>query len=442
MTEPSPARPTYRSALRTRPFRRLLAGHGLGTVAQLMLTLAVGIEVLDRTGSGWWVSVTVALGFVPYVLASGYAGLLADRHSRSTVLTLSFVTRSGCAAVLVAGLAWHGPIALLVIVAAAAAVLATPSYPALAAATVQCVPDEQLPPANALVTGVENVTWMAGPGVLGLLLLVGAGPTLGTATAAALFLLAAALSTTARLPAPARPEAAPGVLAELRAGLRAVARVAAVRRPMTVAVIDNFLYGYLVVAMVLLAAEAFTGGSGDDGGNRSIGLLNAALSVGGVLALLPINVLAARFRPARLLLVTMTGFGAVTVLLGLSGAIGAPVGLAMALVAVAGGGSLIAEVTAVTLLQRAAPDELTARVFGVYDQLNVGALALGSLLAGPLAAAIGAGPAMVAVASTCLALAAVATGRLREPARRGRHAAARPGRASLSPPVGSLDPTG
>ncbi|ACV81315.1 MFS transporter [Nakamurella multipartita] len=443
MSPPPAPRPTYRSALRTRPFRRLLAGHGLGTIAQLMLTLAVGIEVLERTGSGWWVSVTVALGFVPYVLASGYAGLLADRHSRSTVLTLSFSTRAGCAAVLVAGLALHGPIALLVTVAAVAAVLATPSYPALAAATVQCVPDEQLPPANALVTGVENVTWMAGPGVLGLLLLIGAGPTVGTATAAGLFVLAAALSAAARLPAPARPDAAPGVLAELRAGLSAVARVAAVRRPMTVAVIDNFLYGYLVVAMVLLAAEVFAGDGGGDGAdNRAIGLLNAALSVGGVLALLPINLLAARFRPARLLLVTMTGFGAVTVLLGLSGAIGAPVGLAMGLVAVAGAGSLIAEVTAVTLLQRAAPDELTARVFGVYDQLNVGALALGSLLAGPLAAAIGAGPAMVAVASTCLALAAVATGRLREPARRGRHAAAGPGRASLSPPVGSLGPTG
>ena len=55
------------------------------------------------------------------------------------------------------------------------------------------------------------------------------------------------------------------------------------------------------------------------------------------------------------------------------------------MVVAAGAGTLVAEVIAVTLLQRAAPPDVTARVFGVYDQLNVGAIAVGSLLAGPLA---------------------------------------------------------
>lgn len=74
---------TYRTALRTRTFRLMLAAHGIGTVGQLVLTLAVGLEVLARTGSGGWLSVTVALGFVPYVLASGYAGMLAAATVRS-----------------------------------------------------------------------------------------------------------------------------------------------------------------------------------------------------------------------------------------------------------------------------------------------------------------------------------------------------------------------
>lgn len=141
------------------------------------------------------------------------------------------------------------------------------------------------------------------------------------------------------------------------------------------------------------------------------------------------NLLAARFRPATLLFVVMTGFGVVTILLGLSGSVVLSVGL----VGLAGAASLLAEVTSVTLLQRAAPEELTARVFGVYDQLNVGAIAVGSLIAGPLADTFGAGPAMVVVASVCLILAGVATARLREPARRGRHAADRPARWRLSP---------
>ena len=149
----------------------LLAAHGAGTVAQLVLTLALGIEVLARTSSGVWVSLTVALGFAPYVVFSGYAGLLADRYSRSLVLTVSFVSRAGGAVLLAVGLLAHWPVPVLVAMAAGTAVLATPSYPALAAATPECVADEQLTAANALVTGVENTTWIAGPGVLGLLLL-------------------------------------------------------------------------------------------------------------------------------------------------------------------------------------------------------------------------------------------------------------------------------
>ena len=94
--------PTFGSALHHRDFRLLLLGHGAGTIAQLMMTLAVGIEALDRTSSSLWVSVTVALGFVPYVVFSGYAGVLADRWSRSVVLVFSFASRAICAAVVAA----------------------------------------------------------------------------------------------------------------------------------------------------------------------------------------------------------------------------------------------------------------------------------------------------------------------------------------------------
>ncbi len=396
---PISARPTYRSALRIRPFRLLLAAHGVGTIAQLMLTLALGIEVLDRTGSGAWVSITVALGFIPYVLASGYAGLLADRHSRSTILTWSFTTRAGCAAALATGLPLHWPIPLLVTLAATAAFAATPSYPALTAATVQAVPDDQLPPANALVTGVVNLTWMTGPGVLGVVLMLGHGPTIGTAIATGLFVLAAATSARARLDRPTR--APSGWWPELRAGWHVVVRVGAVRRPMTAAVLGNFLYGYLVVAMVLLAVEAF-------GGDRGAGPLNAALSAGGLIALMLSNPLAARFRRAGLLFVVMTIFGVVTVALGLSTSLAVSVASA----GLAGAMSLLAEVTSVTLLQQFTPEDLTARVFGVYDQLNVGAIAVGSLIAGPLADALGAGRAVVVVAAGCLTASVVVTRRI------------------------------
>ena len=298
LAEPADAGPTFRSSLRHRDFRVLLGAHGVGTIAQLVLTLAVGIEVLDRTTSSVWVSVTVALGFAPYVLFSGYAGLIADRWSRSVVLTWSFGGRTGCALLLTVGL-WLGwPPPLLVLAAAAAAVLATPSYPALAAATPECVPDEQLPAANALVTGMENVTWIAGPGVLGLILLSGQGPLMATVVAGLLFGVAAWLAGQVRLPRPARPDAASSSAAELLDGIRVVATRPKVRRPMTVALIDNFLYGYLVVAMVVLAEQLL-------GGAEAIGWLNSGLSAGALGAMVVVNRLAGTRRPASVLFTVM-----------------------------------------------------------------------------------------------------------------------------------------
>lgn len=398
--------PTFRSALRERDFRLLLAGHGFGTIAQLVLTLALGIEVLARTSSGLWVSVTVALGFLPYVVFSGYAGLLADRYSRSLVLMISFVSRAGCAALLAAGLLWHWSVPALVAVAAAAAVLATPSYPALAAATLQCAPDRQLPAANALVTTVENVTWMAGPGVLGLILLSGHGPAVAMLVATGLFVLAGLLAQRVRLPPPPRADSAGSALADLFDGLRVVATRAPVRRPMTVAVVDNFLYGYLVVAMVLLAEQML-------GGTTTVGWLNAALSIGALAAMLVVNRLSGHRRPAPVLLAVMSVFCVSAGLIAVSGWLP----LTVLLVGACGVATLIAEVMSVTLLQRAAPEELLARVFGVYDQLNVGAIGLGSLIAGPLAAQFGPDTAIALVATACLVLSVVATSRIGPDAR-------------------------
>ena len=113
---------TFGSALRITPFRRLLVSHAAGTVAQLVLTLATGLEVLARTGSGPWLSVTVALGFAPYVLFSGVAGAVADRFSRSLVLCWSAAVRAACTGTAVLAVASHWSVPVLVGLTAAAAV--------------------------------------------------------------------------------------------------------------------------------------------------------------------------------------------------------------------------------------------------------------------------------------------------------------------------------
>lgn len=381
-------RPTYAGALTSTSFRCLVLAHGLGATAQVMLTLATGLEVLARTGSGPWLSVTVALGFVPYALFSGLAGVVADRWSRSLVLAASAWLRVLSSATLCAVLLLDGPAEVLVAATALAAVAATPSYPALVAGARQSVPDRELPAANALATAVETLAWIAGPGVVGLVLLAGGGPFTVNVACLVAFLLAGVAALRARLPRPAAtpPEGAPrGPLA----GLRVLRQVRRIRPPMTMAALNNFLFGYVVVAAVLMV---------EDGDERRVGAVNAALTVGALLALLTANRLSRSDRP-RALGAVMAAYAGAVVLVGFSGA---GVG-GMVLLAVVGGGSLLVEVIAVTAVQRWSPASVVGRVVGVYDQLNIALLALGSLLAGPLAAVLGARQSVTAVGLFCLA---------------------------------------
>ncbi len=384
------APPTYRDALAVRPFRLLLGCHSLATAAQLLITLAVGLEVLARTGSALGASASIAVGFAPYAVCSGAAGVLADRWSRSRVLAASAAVRAVLAAGTLVAMVAALPVPVLVAAAAATAVAATPAYPSLAAATAQRVPDHELPAANALVTGAENALWIAGPGLLGVLSLAGLGPAAVTGVAATMLLGATACALAAPLPRPPVVATPPG---DVLAGARLVLRLPHVRRPFAAAVLVNLLGGYLVVHVVLVDP----------------GALNTALAAGAGLGLVAVNRLTRGPRQDRVLAAGVTVFALSCVALGVAGGTSAGV-LAAAL---AGGASLAAEVVAVTLLQRAAPADAVARLFGVYDQVNVGAIAVGSLVAGPLAAGLGAGAALVVTAGAVLLGTAALLGRRR-----------------------------
>ena len=145
-----------------------------------------GVLALELTGKASAVGVIYFATYLPQLLLSFWSGVVADRCSRSTVLGLSVWTRAVVGGLLVAGLAAAWPVAWLVGLAAVLGVLATPSYPALLAATRQLVPDRDLPPANALVTGIENAAWIAGPGLLGVLLVMNVDPSVANLTAAVL----------------------------------------------------------------------------------------------------------------------------------------------------------------------------------------------------------------------------------------------------------------
>ena len=396
-----------RVVLRRSGFRRLVAAHGLGTVGQLVLTLAVGAHVAEH-GSALAGSVAVALGFAPYALFSPLAGVLADRASRSSVLGWSALVRSVLTAAVGVALLRDLPDPVAVTLAALAAVAGTPSYPALAAATPETVADDELEPANALVTCVENGGWMAGPGLFGLLLAAGLDGAALSFVAAVPLLVAGSLALPVRLP---RPPRAPTTIlrAELTAGVATVARRPDARSPMLLAMLDNAVYGYVVAVLVALAAD----------GHRGAGMLQTAMTLGAVLAALAVGPLHRRLGTSVLLVRSLVVAGLAVACLGTLGP-GAPLATLLPCATLCGAAGLVGEVAAVTLLQRSPDPAAVARVFGVYDQLNVGAIAVGSALAGALGHVVGVRLSLLLGGLTVVALASACT-RVR-PVNRGRTA--------------------
>jgi len=152
---------------------------------------------------------------------------------------------------------------------------------------------------------------------------------------------------------------------------------------------------YVVLALGLL-----------DMGQSGAGYLNAAFGLGGALGIGVTVSLVGRPRlmPALLasLLVWALAFGLL--------AAWPRVGVAVVVLAVAGGARALFDVSGRTLLQRTAPPAVLARVFGVLEGLDSVGLAVGSLVV-PLVVALGGARAAVLAAGLLLPALALAGGR-------------------------------
>lgn len=392
---------SYRQVLAVRSFRRILGAHGLATVGQLQLTMAVALYAQARTSSALWLSVAAALGFAPYIVFSYAAGVLADRRSRAAVLRASIGARIGTGGATAAAVLVGAPVPLAITLAALTAIAATPAYPAVAAVTPQVIPTNQLAAANSLATGVENAAWVAGPGVLGVVLLTGAPVWGGCLAAVACFTAGRLCLGDTTTPPPlsrsgADPATGRGRLRdEAAAAVLAVVGEPRVLAAFVIAMLDNFLYGYLVVALVLVGTDAL--GLAEAG----LGVLTTAFAAGALASFAVNQRLADPGREAPVLTVGMVAFAAVTSGLALAGSV--PV--VTALLALAGLLTLVVEVVAVTLIQRTAAQEVAARVFGLYDTVAIALIALGSVLAGVLSETVGLAGGLLSVASVTAAVA-------------------------------------
>jgi len=231
---------------------------------------------------------------------------------------------------------------------------------------------EELAAANVASSTIESAGYFVGPALGGVLLAVSNVQTVFAATAVA-FLWSAAMVALIRLGAPEpTAEAVRGTWQhEALAGFRTIWHDARLRLIIGLFAAQTLVYGAFVVLTAVAAIRLL------DLGSPGIGYLNSALGVGGLIggivavALVGIRRLALTFGLSLIL------WGGPILLVGLW----AETAPAFVLIALAGLGLTLVDVAGFTLLQRAVPEEVLARVFGVLHSAFYATGGIGAILA-------------------------------------------------------------
>jgi MFS family permease len=360
------------------------AGSTLGTWAY-----AVALPVFAyHAGGARAVGLLFFARYVLGALAAPWLGVLADRWSRQRLMLTADLIRAGIFAGMTAVAIGHGsPYAVYVL--AVTSTIVSGSFPPAQAALLPSLVEtpEELAAANLVGNTVSSVAMFAGPAIGGVLLAL-SGPAAVFALNGGLFVWSAAFVVqVGRDERPQRSESErTPFLSELTTGFTTIVHERALRVIVVLTTAETLMVGTLEVLLVVLALRLL------HSGNAGIGWLNTTLGIGSVAGAALVAVLASRRRLAG-------GFALGLILTGAPFAALAAVHTlapALVLLAVVGAGSILVEVSGMTLMQRSAENEVLGRVFAVLQSLIMGALALGSVIAPGLVSWLGPRGALIA----------------------------------------------
>ena len=372
--------------------------------AEWAFTVGLGI-VAYRAGGAAAVGLVGLLRMVPSALIAPLVAPLADRGRRERVLMLVSTVRgvaTGAAGIVVAV---NGPVVIVYVLAAFSTIAATLFRPAHSALLPSlCRTGHELASANVVRGMLDSIATLVGP-LLAAVVLEFTDVDVVFAVAAAASLAAAAVLLRLRYEAPPRP-AAPRrahLMADVAEGVRAVVGNRDLALFTGLGMAQTFTRGALTVFTVVVALDLL------HTGEPGVGTLTGAIGAGAVIGSLIASLLVGSRRLAQ-------WFGIGVALWGL------PVALiplfprqatALTLLACVGIGNALVDVGLFTLMARLAPDEVLARVFGLFESLITLAVGLGALVASLLIEWTGISVALVISGALCPSLVLVAWRRLR-----------------------------
>jgi predicted MFS family arabinose efflux permease len=341
---------------------------------------------------------------IPSALAAPFVALLGERYSGERVIAGANVLLAGLAGTTALAIAADAEPAAVYALAIVVAMTTTVFWPAQAALlpSLARTPAE-LAAANTASITLEGVGSFLGPALCGLLLAT-TSVELALATTAAVFLVAALPAARIATRSAGSVEASPrsgrfGMTGLLRP-FASIARHADLRVLVAYFGAWALAQGALNVLIVVLALDVLEIG---DGG---VGLLTAAVGVGGVAGAIVSVAFLGRTRLTPYLAAGSLAFGAPLCLLALRPGVAATV----LLLAILGAGNLVVDVASLTLLQRTAPDDVLMRIMGVVEGLWVALFGLGAVAVPAAIELIGIEGAL-ALAGALLAVAGIVAGR-------------------------------
>ena len=379
---------------RNQGFRMLWTGQLLSDTGTQVGGLAYPLLILALTHSAALAGVVGTARAATVLGLQLPAGALADRFDRRLTMIICDILRALLLAVLAVLVVAHlapWPVVMVVsMIEGGAGVIFTP---AAAAALPAIVPDGQLEEAWAATEARTYAASLAGPALGGLLFGLGqAVPFLADAVS-----YGASFGTVSRIRGRFRPENPAGRKAlwrEVADGLRFVGQVPILRAALIQVPLVNFAFTGVIFTVTLALRQHGTSAT-------VIGLVQAAIAVGGLLGAVVAPRLQGRVRLATLgTAITLTGaalFGAAAPLVP-SPLVALPVALSL-LLAPAANAALVA------VILRSAPGEMRGRVTNTVVMAATALAALAPLLAGLLiehvsgAWAVGAFAAAMAVAA-------------------------------------------
>ena len=366
--------PTFRS-LRLPNYRRYALGALASNVGTWMHRIAAAWLIYSLTGDAVMLGVVTALQFAPMLVLGPWAGSLADRFDRRTMLAITQMLLAVQALMLgIVVLAGAATVPMVLFASAALGVVSAFDAPARQAFVSDLVGPEDLPNAVGLNSASFHAARLIGPAVAGLMIAaVGTGWVFIANAATFLFMLLALWRiSTGPLPVADKQESG------IREGFRYLRRHPDLMMVVAlVGVIATFGLNFQVTIAVV-STQAF------DGDAEQYGVLSSVMAIGSVAGAL----WAARrtSSPLGLVFAAAGVFSLTTVLSGLAPTRGL-FGLALVLTGAAG---LTMMTAATSYLQTHTDKAHRGRVLAIYMAVFFGTTPVGAPVVGWLAEGFGA----------------------------------------------------